>query len=91
MRVETDLGVEYVYAVITNFWVGNVRLCYDFYMLKRLMLKGEFPEFKVDLLMLLVAEKWRKNSWELSLELGEPKSIKIVLVMVVLHNLMVEC
>jgi len=55
------------------------------------MLKGEFLEFKVDLLMLLVAEKWRKNSWELSLELGEPKSIKIVLVMVVLHNLKIEC
>jgi len=55
------------------------------------MLKGEFLEFKVDLLMLLVAEKWRNNSWELSLELGEPKSIKIVLVMVVLHNLKIEC
>jgi len=55
------------------------------------MLKGEFSEFKVDLLMLLVVEKWRKNSWELSLELGQPKSIKIVLIMVVLFNLMDEC
>jgi len=39
------------------------------------MLKREFLEFKLDLLMSLVAEKWKKNSWELSLELGEPKNI----------------
>ena len=54
------------------------------------ILKGEFSEFMVDLLVLLVTEKWWKNSWELSLELGEPKSTKIVLIMVVLHTLMVE-
>jgi len=31
MRDETDLDVEHIYAVITSFWVENVRLWYDFW------------------------------------------------------------
>jgi len=35
MRDETDLDVEHIYAVNTGFYVENVRLWYDFCMLKR--------------------------------------------------------
>jgi len=40
MRVETDLVVEYIHAAITSFWVENVRIGYEFCMLKWCEVKG---------------------------------------------------
>ena len=40
------------------------------------MLKDEFPEFNKEFEMLFVAEKWRKISWEVRLEIRETRSKK---------------